>query len=180
MVSPAAPQSASLRGFSAATPMPDPHLRCLTLLTPTGEIPGIGKSPTLFRLDRLEPAIDPVKPDAGPIRVLQQRKTRPTTVQPGVVLHKLVFRHSQVPREDRHLPIRHLDLARPSTTVGTPLALVADAHRIGHRKKWQQWPVWVNAKPTSSKTICHSPTPYLFAIKTCRRTGIPPESSRVQ
>ncbi len=44
----------------------------LTAVTPAGEIPFIGEILTLFRLHRIDPAVNPVQKNAGAIFLLDQ------------------------------------------------------------------------------------------------------------
>ena len=97
-------------------------------LLETREAPAVRKLPALLRLDRLDPAIDPVEKNALAIRFLRQRQPKPEPPQLRVLVDEIPFVEAQQNRQAGDVLFRQSHLARPAATRRAALTFVMDRH----------------------------------------------------
>lgn len=98
---------------------------CFASLSPILEVPAIGKSGALERLNSLKSAIDTIEHHtfAGPL-FIDQGKALTIVTEPGEVLHKLIKRHFEKLCNSFDLTVSKDDITFPLAAVSTALALI--------------------------------------------------------
>lgn len=101
----------------------------LAAVAPVGEVPLIGKTAALARLDRLNGAVDAVEKNALVIGFFDQRQALAIGTQAGEAFEEFIFGKGEVSGDGTDLVIFDAHIAWPTAAVSAALALKENSWR---------------------------------------------------
>ena len=97
--------------------------------SPSGEVPGVGKTAALLRFDRLDFAVPSLEEDARPAGLIDEGETAAVGAKAGVGSDELGFLHFQEGGDGGDLLLRDFHVSRPAAAVGATFTEISGSFR---------------------------------------------------